>query len=99
MSTQFADGTRLAIHGGTPAKQRPDPPMYPGGMMIDDDEKAAVLEILDSERLFRYYGPNPGPSKAVELEELYAALKGTRYALGVTSGTAALICALQGVGI
>jgi dTDP-4-amino-4,6-dideoxygalactose transaminase len=73
--------------------------MYPGGMMIDEDEKAAVLEVLDSKRLFRYYGPNPGPSKVEALEQAYAANKGTRYALAVTSGTAALICALMGVGV
>ena len=26
---------RLAIDGGAPSRQRKDPPMYPGGMMID----------------------------------------------------------------
>jgi len=99
MSTQFVGSAKLAIHGGTPAKQQPEPPMYPGGMAIDDDEKAAVLEVLDSKRLFRYYGPNKGPSKVEELENAYATEKGTRHALGVTSGTAALICALQGIGV
>ena len=33
----------LVINGGSPAKQRPDPPMFPGGMMIDAEEEAAVL--------------------------------------------------------
>jgi 8-amino-3,8-dideoxy-alpha-D-manno-octulosonate transaminase len=63
MFAQYADERKLAIHGGTPAKQRPDPPMYPGGMMIDEDEKAAVLEVLDSKRLFRYYGPTQAHPK------------------------------------
>lgn len=99
MSTELVEKPKLAIHGGIPAKQQPDPPMYPGGMAIDDDEKAAVLEVLDSKRLFRYYGPNQGPSRVEELEHAYAAEKGTRFALGVTSGTAALICALQGIGV
>ena len=50
-----------------PIKQRPNPPMYPGGMEIGAEEEAAVLEVLRNKRLFRYYGPNPGPSKAEEL--------------------------------
>lgn len=95
----IADEMRLAIHGGTPAKQHPDPPMYPGGMVIDEEEEAAVLEVLRSKRLFRYYGPTPGPSKAEELEQAFAAAKGVRHALGVTSGTAALVCALHAIGV
>lgn len=90
---------QLAINGGTPAKQRPDPPMYPGGMAIDAEEEAAVLEVLRNKRLFRYYGPGDTPSKVAELEEKFAAVKGKRFALGVTSGTSALICGLRALGI
>ena len=54
------NGQKLAIHGGTPAKQSPDPPMYPGGMAIADEEEAQVLEVLKAKRLFRYYGPGEG---------------------------------------
>ncbi len=93
------DRNRLAIDGGTPARTRPNPPMYPGGMAIDREEEEAVLEVLRSKRLFRYYGPEKGPSKAAELEQAFAAHMGTRHALAVTSGTAALICGLQGVGV
>ncbi|RIK44762.1 MAG: glutamine--scyllo-inositol aminotransferase [Chloroflexi bacterium] len=89
----------LAIHGGAPAKQQPDPPMYPGGMMIDHEEEAAVLEVLRSKRLFRYYGPGNTTSKVAELEQAYAAQRGKKYALAVTSGTASLVCALHGLGI
>lgn len=90
---------KLAIHGGTPAKQNPDPPMYPGGMAIAEAEEQAVLEVLRAKRLFRYYGPGEAPSKASELEQAFAAQKGARHALAVTSGTAALTCGLQGIGI
>lgn len=82
-----------------PAHSRPTPPMYPGGMLIDEEEEREVLEVLRSRRLFRYYGPQPGPSKVEQLEELFAQQAGTKYALGVTSGTAALVCALQGIGV
>jgi dTDP-4-amino-4,6-dideoxygalactose transaminase len=99
VSTQTDPRTQLALEGGTPAKQRPDPPMYPGGMEIDDEEVQAVLEVLRAKRLFRYYGPNDGPSKVRELEEAFAAFMGTDYALAVTSGTAALTCGLHALGI
>jgi dTDP-4-amino-4,6-dideoxygalactose transaminase len=73
--------------------------MYPGGNWIDAEEEQAVLETLRSKRLFRYYGPTAGPSKVAALEKAFAARNGARYALGVTSGTAALICGLHGLGI
>lgn len=89
----------LAINGAPPARRRPDPPMYPGGMLIDQAEEEAVLGVLRTKRLFRYYGPVEGPSKAEELEQAFAAHMGTRYAVAVTSGTAALISGLQGLGV
>jgi hypothetical protein len=58
----------LAMEGGESARTRPAPPMYPGGNEIDEEEELAVLEALRAKRLFRYYGPNPGPSQAEELE-------------------------------
>jgi len=73
--------------------------MYPGGMLIDEEEEREVLEVLRTRRLFRYYGPQPGPSKVEELEAAFARQTATAYALAVTSGTAALVCALHGVGV
>ena len=90
---------RLAIDGGKPARQRSDPPMYPGGNLIGAEEEQAVLEVLRSKRLFRYYGPQPGPSKVAQLEEAFAAFMGARKAVAVTSGTAALMCGLAAVGV
>jgi 8-amino-3,8-dideoxy-alpha-D-manno-octulosonate transaminase len=91
--------TKLAIHGGSPAISDPLPPMYPGGMKINEEEEAEVLDVLRAKRLFRYYGPNPGPSKVNELEKAFSTYMGTKYGLAVTSGTAALICGLAGLGI
>jgi len=95
----FPPETALAINGAPPAKQRPDPPMYPGGMIIDEAEEQAVLEVLRRKRLFRYGGPGEPYSVVSELEEVFAAKKKIQYAQAVTSGTAALICALRGLGI
>lgn len=92
-------GKELAINGAPPARRRPDPPMYPGGMAIDQEEEQAVLEVLRSKRLFRFYGPNPGPSKVDELERAFAAYMGVPYAQAVTSGTASLITGLHAIGV
>jgi dTDP-4-amino-4,6-dideoxygalactose transaminase len=94
-----AEATKLAIDGGTPAVTSPLPRMYPGGMRIGREEEEAVLEVLRSKRLFRYYGPTSGPSKVAELEEAFAAVIGTRHCAAVSSGSAALMCALAGLGV
>jgi len=73
--------------------------MFPGGMLIGQEEEDAVLEVLRSKRLYRYYGPQAGPSKAAELERSFSAVMNSQYSQAVTSGTAALICALRGVGV
>lgn len=94
-----SEDDQLAIDGGKPARQRPDPSMYPGGNRIGAEEEQAVVEVIRSKRLFRYYGPNPGPSKAAALEEAFATHMGAAHAAAVTSGTAALMCSLMGAGI
>ncbi len=91
--------SQLAVQGGAPAITSPLPAMYPGGLRIDQEEEAEVLDVLRKKRLFRYYGPYEGPSKVAELESAFAAYMGTKHALAVTSGTAALICSLAGLGI
>ncbi len=90
---------RLAIEGGTPSRQRSDPPMHPGAMQIDQEEEQAVLDVLRSRRLFRYQGLQPGPSQVQLLEQEFAQVMGSPHALAVNSGTSALICGLQGVGV
>ena len=90
---------KLAIDGGTPAVRQPLPPMYPGGMRIGKEEEDAVVEVIRSKRLFRYYGPDAGPSKVADLEKEFAAHMGAAYSVAVSSGTGALICSLNGIGI
>lgn len=89
----------LAIQGGQPAVSRPMPEMYPGGMRIGLEEEQAVLEVLRTKRLFRYYGPIEGPSKVEELEKAFCKFMGSRHGVAVTSGCAALMCGLAGLGI
>lgn len=93
----------LAINGGTPAKTTPNTPMFPGALEIGELEKKYVLEVLESKRLFRYYGPGVAieefPSKAEELEREFSAKMGTRHAVAVNSCTSALIAGLVACGV
>src|SRR5690348_7949065 len=91
-------GERLAVDGGTPVRTEPLLPGYPGGLLIGEEEKAAVVEVLDSQSLFRHYGPKP-LGRAAAFERAFAEAMGTRHAVAVTSGTAALITALAALGV
>ena len=90
--------SKLALDGGTPVRREPLLPGWPGGLLIGAEEKAQVLEVLDSQSLYRHYGPRPR-RKVAELEQKFAQAVGARHALGVTSGTGALIVGLAALGI
>ncbi|MEM2178883.1 MAG: aminotransferase class I/II-fold pyridoxal phosphate-dependent enzyme, partial [Candidatus Methanomethylicaceae archaeon] len=81
-----------------PIRKKPLPPMYPGATMIDKNEINAVLKVLKSQSLFRYYGPK-FLNITSEFEKALAKYVGVKYALAVSSGTAALHCALAAIGI
>ncbi len=83
-------------NGISPRPQRP-PTAYPGAQMYDDQERAAVNQALESKSLFRWYGPGK-PTKVTTFEQDLARYMGARYALAVTSGTAALHVALTALG-
>ena len=90
--------TRLAVDGGVPVRKKPLPGPYPGALLMGREEERAVLEVLRSKGLFRYYGPTV-LGKASEFERRFAARIGSRHALAVNSGTSALKCALHAVGV
>ena len=73
-------------------------PGFVGPQFFDEQERQALLEVLESGSPFRYWGPGR-PVKVQRFEEAFARYMGTRFALGVTSGTAALDCAVAGLGI
>ena len=89
----------LAINGGPKARKGANPPMFPGGLEIGDEEKREALEVLDRKYLFRYYGPAGCPSKVRELEVAFAEKMGSKYALATSSCTGALLSSLVACGI
>jgi 8-amino-3,8-dideoxy-alpha-D-manno-octulosonate transaminase len=90
---------RLLAQDGPKPVEVPDiEPGYIGPQFFDEREKQALLEVLESGSPFRYWGPGK-PTKVLRFEERFAEYMGARLALGVTSGTAALDCAVAGLGI
>jgi 8-amino-3,8-dideoxy-alpha-D-manno-octulosonate transaminase len=88
---------KLAIDGGTPALNRPLN-RYKGAAVIGAQEKQAVLEVLESQSLFRYYGPK-FLSKVSTFEKNFAQFVGANYAAAAANGTAALRMGLSALGV
>ena len=92
-----AEGT-LAIDGGMPVRTTPLPTGFFGMRLVGEEEKAEVLAAVEGRSLARFSGMTP-PTRVIAFERELCRRLGHRYALGVTSGTAALECALVGLGI
>lgn len=88
---------QLAIDGGTPVRTA-RLPTGRGLAVFGDEERAAVLEVLESRSLFRYYGPNL-LKKVEAFEQGLCELLQAPYAVGLSSGTAALRAALAALGV
>ena len=93
------DKQKLAIHGGKPSRPLNTNAGGFGIATIDEQEEAAVLEIMRAKRLHRFDGSEPEESSTSRLEKNFAAYTDEKHALAVNSGTAALIVAYQGLGI
>lgn len=76
----------------------PLPVMHPGATYFDDEETRAVLEVLKAQSPYRFYGPK-FLNITGKFEEEFRKYVGAKYALAVSSGTAALHTALVGLGV
>jgi len=94
----MSENEKLAIEGGPPVRTRPLPQEWCGVHYMDEEQIEAVVRICKSRSLFRFYGLNP-QREVAKLEEEFAASVGTRYAVAVNSGTAALQVAVCALGI
>jgi len=73
----------------------------PGMDIIGDEEKKALMEVIESGYLYRYGDLTDSSFKAKvwNLEQDFAKKVGSKYALAVSSGTTALLTALWTLGI
>jgi len=87
----------------SPAAQVADPglntdPGFIGPAYFDEAERRALHEVWEAASPFRFWGPGR-PVKVQAFEEAFARYMGTQFALGVTSGTAALDCTMAALGV
>jgi dTDP-4-amino-4,6-dideoxygalactose transaminase len=73
----------------------------PGMELIGEEEKQALLEVIEAGYLFRYGSPeNPAfKARVYQLEQDVARMMDVPYAVAVNSGTTALLVALSGLGV
>src|SRR5574340_1282240 len=90
---------QLAVEGGSPVRKTPLRGGYWGPSHYDSKETSELVDVVEKRRPFRWgLGPNP-PMKVLTFEKEFAQRMGTKYALAVTSGTAALEAAYTALGI
>jgi dTDP-4-amino-4,6-dideoxygalactose transaminase len=77
----------LARDGGTPARTRPEAPMFPGGMEVGREEIEALTRVIESKNVFRYYGVGDGPDEVLSFEREFAEHMGSKHALCVNAGS------------
>jgi len=73
-------------------------PGFFASQFYDAREKEALSDVVETGSPFRFWGPAE-PKKVKAFEEEFAKYMGAKYALAVTSGTAALDCAVAGLEI
>ena len=99
-ATGAVSSPALAAEGGKPVRATPLRANYFGPLFYDEKEREQINEVLETRRPFRWYGPgSQPPMKVATFEKEFAAHMKTRYALAVSSGTAALQCAMAALGI
>ena len=99
-STTPAPAPATAAEGGTPVRDKPLRSTYSGPEFYDEKELAELRDVLEKRQPFRWYGPGSRPPmKVLTLEKELAARMGTKFALALTSGTAALTTALAALGV
>jgi len=89
---------KLAIDGGTPVRCEPLPWELPGAHGMGRDELEMAARVIMAKSPFRYYGPDL-QHMVDSLEGAFCERLGRKFALGVSSGSAALYLAFGALGI
>jgi dTDP-4-amino-4,6-dideoxygalactose transaminase len=94
----LAATTAVAIASESKRRTEPLRATYWGPQYYDEKEQQQLADVLNARSPFRWYGPQQ-PQKVATFEKEFAERMQSRYALAVTSGTAALQCAVNALGI
>lgn len=93
-------GEMLALDGGEPVRRTPLRARLYGPLFFDDEERRELQDVLDARSPFRWWGSGPAPPEKVRKFEAELAERiGVRHALGVTSGTTALMTAMAALEV
>lgn len=90
--------SKLAINGGTPVRTTPLPSAMAGATLISGDELLELADVVREKSPFRFYGLG-NPTKVDTFEKMVCEKLGVKYALAVSSGTAAIACAVTALGL
>src|ERR1700726_3964084 len=89
---------QLAVNGGAPVRSEPLAGPNWGPQYYDNQEQTQLTEVLEGHNPFRFSNL-PEKSKVATFEKECAARMRTKYALAVTSGTAALHIAMAALEV
>lgn len=89
---------KLAINGGKPVRTAPFPTHLLGASLIGQEELDELADVVREKSPFRHYGIG-NPTKVKTLEEMFEKRLNCKYALAVSSGSAALLCAIAALGL
>lgn len=88
----------LAYFGREPVRKSPFPTNMIGASMIGREELDQLADVVHEKSPFRHYGVG-NPQKTDNLEKEFAERFGVKYALAVSSGTGALLCAVAAANL
>lgn len=91
------DAHTLAIHGGTPVREKPLDYQCIGGNLIGEEELALVTEVVKNKTLFRHYGLVQ-PHMVDDFKREAAAFIGRNYVLAVSTGSGTYFCTAAACG-
>ncbi|MGQ3889915.1 DegT/DnrJ/EryC1/StrS family aminotransferase [Legionella sp. CNM-1927-20] len=89
----------LALYGGKPVSKKPWPTYDKGNVIVDEHDLSAVEEVIKSRRLFRYDNRHLHETMVGRFENELKDFFKSKYALAVSSGTAALSLPLMALGL
>lgn len=89
---------KLVVNGGEPLRKKPFPSNFIGVSYYGDEELKEISDVVKERSPFRHYGLG-NPCKVAAFEADVRKYFGCRFALAVSSGTGALLCAITALGI
>jgi 8-amino-3,8-dideoxy-alpha-D-manno-octulosonate transaminase len=88
------------VDDGRPVRDKPLHAGFFGTEYYGPEERQELFQVLENRQPFRWTGPGPQPPrKVLTFEQQLAARMHVRFALAVTSGSAALSTALAALGV